>query len=114
MAYEQIPVLIEKDVASAGTAEPLVANSTPTRSFVVQAKRGNTNPVAIGDSNVDESADLGLSLAAGEKHEFKGSGERQGTHALLDLADFYVDAETNGEGVIVIYQKSASNNHFTS
>lgn len=79
----------EKTVAAAGTAEALVATATVLVAGVVQVKAldTNTDTVYVGGATVD--AANGWPLAAGEEFTF----------LIGDLADVYVDAAVNGEGV---------------
>ncbi len=83
-----------KTVATAGTAEALAA-STPAKVVFITAETDNTNPVTVGGSTVvgAEATRRGTPLYPGE------------TITLLcdDLADIYVDAITNGEGVTFTY-----------
>lgn len=76
-----------KDVTTAGTAEALAASSTRVLAVVIRAKSGNTDSIYVGASDVDSTD--GFPLAAGEAI----------TLNVRDLADVYVDAAVNGEGV---------------
>ncbi len=79
----------EKTVTAAGTAEALAATATVLVAGVVQVKAldTNTDTVYVGGATVD--AANGWPLAAGEEFTF----------LIGDLADVYVDAAVNGEGV---------------
>jgi hypothetical protein len=92
MANSQGPVLLsgEKTVALAGTAEPLVGASQRVKSVVIIAKSGNTNRVYLGGSDVASTTNGGL--GAGESINIEAVG-------WLDLADLYLNAAVNGEGV---------------
>ena len=83
----------EKDVATAGTAETLVASSTAFKEVDIQAKETNTGDVAVGDSTVDAAADKGIHLTPGASIRLQGD----------DLQDIYLDVETNGDGVRFTY-----------
>lgn len=74
----------EKTVAVAGTAETLVAESTPCREVIIQAKSTNTKTVKVGRTNAPK---LELSPLASI------------TLAVSDAHTIYVDALANGEGV---------------
>ncbi len=76
-------------VATAGTAEPLAATSTPLSAGLVRirALAGNSGIVYVGDSDVD--AATGYPLAGGEEMLLN----------IGDLADVYVDAAVNDDGV---------------
>jgi hypothetical protein len=92
MANSEGPVLLsgEKTVAVAGTAEPLVGASRRVKSVVIVAKNGNTNRVYLGGPDVASTTNDGL--GAGESLNIEAEG-------WLDLADIYLDAAVNGEGV---------------
>lgn len=81
----------QKAVAAANTAEALVATSTPCLSVTVKAKHANTNMIYVGASDVTSSN--GFVLDAGEAV----------TVDIDNVADVYIDADTNGEGVSFIY-----------
>ena len=61
-----------------------------SKSVVVIAKSGNTNRVYLGGSDVASTTNGGL--GAGESITLKAVG-------WLDLADVFLDAGVNGEGV---------------
>ena len=92
MANSEGPVLLagEKTVATAGTAEPLVSTSQRVKSLVVIAKKGNTNQVYLGGADVAATTNDGLDAA--ETITIAAVG-------WLDLADIYLDVDTNGEGI---------------
>jgi hypothetical protein len=76
----------QKTVASAGTAEVL-GSSTTTTSIAIKALHGNGGMVYVGDSGVDSSN--GFVLDAGDGIVME----------VDNLADIYIDVDTNGEGV---------------
>jgi len=80
----------QKTVATAGTAESLGA-STTIRSITIKALANNSNNVYIGDSSVSSSN--GFVLDAGDTISLD----------IDNLADIYIDVDTNGEGVSFIY-----------
>jgi hypothetical protein len=77
----------QKAVASAGNAEVLGTSQAITNGITVKALPDNKGAVYVGDNSVDSTN--GYVLAAGE--------------AVLiivdDVAEIYVDAEENGDGV---------------
>jgi hypothetical protein len=79
----------QKVVTTAGTEVPL-ATSTEILSVTVKAKHGNTNMVYVGTNPVSSST--GYVLDAGEAISLD----------VNNLADVYIDADTNGEGVSFI------------
>lgn len=80
----------EKTVAAAGTAEALVSASERVKSVVVIAKKANSNQVYLGASDVASTTNDGLD--AGEFLTINANG-------WLDLADLFLDSDTNSEGV---------------
>jgi hypothetical protein len=89
-----------KTVTTAGTAVPLSATALPANAVVIQAKVGNSGKVYVGDSTV--SASKGHALAAGEAFILNALESPKGFDEYL-LNDLYIDADTNGEGVVVQY-----------
>ena len=92
MAASNSPTLLatEKTVASAGTAEALVASSQRARSVTIIPKTSNTGQVYVGGSDVASTTNDGLE--PGDVVTIPADG-------WLDLADIYVDVDNNGEGV---------------
>ena len=90
MASESPHILSgEAFVTTGGTAVALSA-SRRVRSVSIRAKAGNTGQVYVGGSDVDSTVNDGLD--AGESISFDSVG-------WMDLADIFIDADTNGEGV---------------
>ncbi len=92
MAESDSPVLLsaEKTVTATGTAEALVASSRRVKSVVIVAKAGNVGQVYVGGSDIATTTNDGLD--AGETLAIEA-------HGWLDLANIYIDVDTNGEGV---------------
>jgi len=92
MANSETPALIsgEKTVTATGTAEALVSASQRAKAVTIIAKTGNTGQVYIGGSDVATTTNDGLD--AGETLSIEAVG-------WLDLADVFLDVDTNGEGV---------------
>jgi len=78
-------------VAAAGTRVQLSATSVPILSVTVKALATNTGDIYIGGANV--AAGNGYILASGEPVSLD----------VDDLADVWIDAAVNGEGVSFIY-----------
>lgn len=90
MASESPHILSgEKIVTTGGTAVALSA-SKRVHSVTIRAKAGNTGQIYVGGSDVDDTVNDGLD--ASESITFDSVG-------WMDLADIFVDADTNGEGV---------------
>jgi hypothetical protein len=84
-----------KVVATAGTAERLVASNTSCRKVEITALAENTGYVVVGDSTVVASAGTrrGLPISSGTTL----------TVYVEDLYTLFLDVETAGEGVSFIY-----------
>lgn len=87
-----------KVVASAGTAEALVAATKPFSWCTVQAEDTNTGDIVIGASTVVEAdaTRRGIRLLPGEAFHMASAG---------DLLYVYIDSEVNGDGVHYFCQK---------
>lgn len=83
----------KKTVTTAGT-DVAIAASTAAKWVTVQAYRANTGYISVGASGVDAvAAGDGVQLSAGESI----------TLPIDNLADVFVDATVNGEGVRFTY-----------
>lgn len=91
-----------KTVGVAGTAEPLSSTKLLAVSFVIRALKNNTGDIYVGDSSVDSTN--GMWLDAGEANEKSPRTTKYGIHQQWDLSKVYIDAEVNGEGVVVEYE----------
>ena len=91
MATSETPTLSasEKTVSAAGTAEAL-ASAQRVKAVTVIAKDGNTGRVYVGGSDVSSSTNNGF--LPGDAIEIPAEN-------WLDLADIFIDVDTNGEGV---------------
>jgi hypothetical protein len=87
-----------KTVSATGTAEPLVAPVTPAQSLFVRAKAANLGNVYFGDSLVDKTNPQEIVLDATEWTTVSAA-----PGYYIDLHDFYIDVDTNGEGVDFLY-----------
>ena len=95
------PVAITKAVTTASTAVPLVAVATYAIKIVLCAKKAaadNTGNVFIGTSTLDQGVAEGLELDPGDSWEFEAPGGME-----MNLADFYIDADTAADGVVGFY-----------
>jgi hypothetical protein len=92
------PVGSAKTVTTAGTGVPLVASATPAQMLYVRAKSTNTNNIYFGNSAVDKDTSKQVVLVANQAVVVEASGGYR-----LDVYEFYIDADTNGEGVDFLY-----------
>lgn len=98
------PGQVNKTVSVAGTREKASASQLLVRSFMIQALATNTNNVYIGDSSVSSTV-FGIKLAAGNAVTVEAPVMGVGGSNDLDLSDWWLDVDTNGEGVSIIYLK---------
>lgn len=84
-----------RTVTTAGTDVVLSTTSVGIKWVIIQAQTDNTGIIAVGESGVDATVatGTGVALAAGESL----------TVPLDDLANIYIDATVNGEGVRYTY-----------
>lgn len=84
----------EKTVTTGGTAEALVSRATGVNTqfwrVTIRAKAGNTNQVYVGGSDVDSNTNDGL--------DANDSLTLEGVQFPIDLADVWLDVDTDGEG----------------
>ena len=98
MADSNSPYLLssEKTVTTSGNAVAL-ASARMITSVTIIAKAGNTGKVYVGGSDVATTTNDGLAAEDSLSIEMD--------HAF-DLADIYLDADTNGEGVEIYALKA--------
>lgn len=90
-----------KTVTTAGTREQLRSSGLKVPSAVIQALRGNSNPIFVGNSAVSATNHF-ISLTAGTTITL--SGAQFGlAEAQFDLSKVWLDVTTNTEGVMVGY-----------
>lgn len=83
----------QKNVAVAGTAEPLVSESTPCTEVLIQAKRNNTGRIYWGGPNVPSDDTGGVYLLAGDGVSLQ----------VQNLNQVHLNATVGGEGVTYAY-----------
>lgn len=84
----------QKTVTTAGTAEPLVASSTPiTGKVVIRALDGNTGAVYIGDDGVDSTNGYTLEVSGSNR------SDAEVEFHIKNLNLVYLDVGVNGDGV---------------
>src|SRR3990167_7796602 len=83
-------------VAAAGTAVAVGASSVIGYAFAFKALAGNAGIVYVGNDGAgDVTSANGYELSAGEQILVEGSGPNE----QINLAQFFVDAATNGDKV---------------
>lgn len=97
-----LSTLVEVTVAAAGTAEPLAATPTERTSVVIQARQSNVGDVYIGDSTVDATNGVVLNSSNPTMTISVDDTFADEDRAVLDLADIYVNADNNGDGVRIL------------
>lgn len=93
-------VSAEKLVVTAGTRVALASAKTMTTHAVIKARSTNAGLVYIGGVTV--AAANGYHLAANAEVKLSDL-VASSTNEAFDLAQVYVDAATNGDGVRIIY-----------
>lgn len=99
MAAGYKPAWSTKTVTSAGTAEALSATTLWVSDLLIQPISTNGGNIYIGDSTINNT---GPYIAVTDNWEYRGDDVR-GHAKEIDLADVYIDADSNGEGVIFSY-----------
>lgn len=92
-------------VTTAGTAEPLSATPIFAEWFRVVAHPSNTGNMYVGDADVS-SALFAHRLDAGESADFSADSNAQAGAVQkhkFDLSKIFIDADTNGESVMLTY-----------
>jgi len=96
-----VPVEIVKTVPSSGTAVKLSATTLLVKTFGVMAKKitgANSGKIYLGMSTVNASSHQIIELSANDYFEWPVvSG------AVIDLANIYIDASVNDDGVVGFY-----------
>jgi hypothetical protein len=90
----------EKLVATAGTRVALASAKTLTTHAIIKARSTNAGLVYIGGVTV--AAANGYHLAANAEVKLSDL-LAAGTNESFNLAELYLDAATNGDGVRIIY-----------
>ena len=87
----------QKTVTTAGTAVALSSTKLLVSSMIIKAKKGNSGIIYVGDSEVSSSDNDGL-----ERTESL-NWESDGNAGALNMANQYIDASIDGEGVDIWY-----------
>jgi hypothetical protein len=96
------PKAIQKTVTTAGTEVQVSSGVLTVRSCVIQALAANAGKIYVGGSDVDSTH--GAHLSPGASLTLEAPGDPT---AYIDLTNVYVDAETNGDKVNVLYLERA-------
>lgn len=83
-----------------GTVEPLSPTDLWVTSFIVKAQPGNTGFIYIGTNEVGVNL---MPMEPGRSMEFWGDNLDNGTTALINLAEIYIDADIADDGVTILY-----------
>ena len=85
-----------KAVASKGTAEKVIASSTPCRGVLISADTGNQGEVVIGGSNV-------VAVAGSQVGTVLFAGNPAIKIMIDDLSDLWIDSQFDGDAVAFTY-----------
>lgn len=91
---------IIKNVAAAGTQEPIIADTYQCHTVIIKPKKGNANDVYIGGPDVAAANGFCLVPTAQPITIEDGSGSNG-----IQAKDIWVDAAANGDGVEVLLIK---------
>ena len=83
----------QKNIATAGVAEALVATSTPSIEVLIQAKRTNTGRIYVGGASVPNDDTAGIYLSASQSLPLSSQ----------NLNQIFINATQNNDGVTYIY-----------
>lgn len=92
-------------VETAGTAVPLTATSKLVASLAIDASANNTNNVYVGDDTVTSTT--GLPLKAEKAVSYELQNDANGKMMEIDLNEVYLDADSDGNFVIITYLERA-------
>lgn len=87
-------------VTTAGTRVQVSASTNGVLAIAIQAKKGNSGNIFVGDSTVSSSN--GHQLGPGDWYFMNPVLPNSLVHGYR-LSDIYIDAAVNAEGVIVSY-----------
>jgi hypothetical protein len=102
------PATLGLTVATAGTRVPLSASNLLSLDLVVQALPTNTSNVFVGGADVTSSN--GIVLTPGGFISVGSLMTKARAFTEFNLAEWFVDAATNGQGVRVLYYLNDSVN----
>jgi hypothetical protein len=88
-------------VTTAGVAVPLSATSKLVASLAILASNNNVARVYVGDNSVSSSD--GMDLKPEGAMDIELQNDANGKMMELDLADIYIDADTDGNEVRITY-----------
>lgn len=88
-----------KTITNAGTAEKLVASTTPCKYVIIKAIITNTGVAVVGGSGVVAA----VGTRSGTSLSVLNGIPDQITIPIDDVSKIYVDSTVNGEGVIFTY-----------
>jgi hypothetical protein len=108
MAVTKLAAFGKKTVTTAGTPVQITATSQLTHSILFQALSGNTGKIFIGTSAAMVKSTLvgvitvipvpTVNVLPGINFAWPDA------HFQYDLADYWLDSDNNGEGLLISYQ----------
>ena len=100
MSRQITPVTTTKTVTTHGTPVKLIGTATVVKCFTVQAKSTNTGNIYIGRSPTV----VPFTLSAQDTFTQNSQFMDQGVQGKLELSDWYIDSDVDGEGVALYYE----------
>lgn len=92
-------------VTSAGTAVPLFDATKAVASIILMTVSDNSGNVYVGDANVD--SDNGTPLKPEKSLDMELPMDANGKMMEIDASQIYIDADTNGNEVRVLWLERA-------
>lgn len=93
--FYRTPQVIIKTVADTGTPDRITTTPTPATNCILVARKAaqtdNTTDINVGP--VSGNGNQMIPMAPGGQYTLSG----------VDLSQWYVDVQTNGDGIIAIY-----------
>lgn len=93
----------EVTVVAAGTPVPLSGTSLEVTGITLQIRESNVGAVYVGDSSVAPDACIRLDSSNPSCEILVDDTFADEDRAVVDLADIFIDAANNGDGVLLSY-----------
>lgn len=92
----------QPSLTSAGTPQLVSTSKLVVSSYLIEAQKGNSGYVYIGDSIANTTSTKGVALAPGDRLEV-GADNYEHRKAYFDLNEVYFDGDTTGNKLVVSY-----------
>lgn len=105
-AGEKLPVILNDNLDSAGTAQQLSASSILVSSFLCCAAGTNAGTLYFADSSSNADAGKSIHLAAGQCVNFERDPDPQSVskeNGKTDLDEYWFDGDTTNDDIMCFY-----------